>query len=162
MASQYSVSFHLHQINFLSGTKSCISLLEFFQSGVPTVVQWVKNPTAATRVFVEVVVQSLAWPSGSGSVGHSCGLDSFPGPVTYICYGYIQINTQTIFQLFSETPRVNFEFLAKVSKTIHYLVPAIPFQLLHKSRDQYYHHQHPPKEFISVHVLVSPSELELL
>ena len=64
MASQYSVSFHLHQINFLSGTKSCISLLEFFQSGVPTVVQWVKDPTAATRVFVEVGVQSLAWPSG--------------------------------------------------------------------------------------------------
>ena len=107
MASQYSVSFHLHHINFLSGTKSCISLLEFFQSGVPTVVQWVKDPTAATRVFVEVGVQSLAWPSGSGSVGHSCGLDSFPGPVTYICYGYIQINTQTIFQLFSETHRVN-------------------------------------------------------
>ena len=32
--------------------------------GVPTVVQWVMNPTAMTWVAVEVHVQSLAWCSG--------------------------------------------------------------------------------------------------
>ena len=29
--------------------------------GVPTVVQWVKNPTAVAQVTMEVRVQSLAW-----------------------------------------------------------------------------------------------------
>ena len=31
--------------------------------GAPTVAQWVKNPTAATQVAMEVQVRSLAWHS---------------------------------------------------------------------------------------------------
>ena len=32
--------------------------------GVPTVAQWVKNPTAAAWVDVEMQIQSQAWHSG--------------------------------------------------------------------------------------------------
>ena len=32
--------------------------------GVPTVAQWVKNPTTVARVAAVVQVQSLAWHSG--------------------------------------------------------------------------------------------------
>jgi len=61
---------------------------------VPTVVQWVKNLTAAARVASEVHLQSLAWHSELKDqqgllhcgVGPSFGLDSIPGPGMSICH----------------------------------------------------------------------------
>ena len=62
-------------------------------SRVPTGVQWVKNPTAAAWVTVEVQVQSLAWGSGFRiwcchrcGVDHSGGLNLIPGPGSSTCH----------------------------------------------------------------------------
>ena len=54
--------------------------------------QWVKNPTAAAQVAVEVQVQSLAQHSELKDLAlpqfcGSCDSDSFPGPGTSIPWG---------------------------------------------------------------------------
>ena len=41
-----------------------VVIAKILDSGVPAVVQWIKNPTAATWVSVEVQVWSLVWHSG--------------------------------------------------------------------------------------------------
>ena len=38
--------------------------IQRLKKGVPTVAQWVKNPTEVAWVAVEAQVQSLAWCSG--------------------------------------------------------------------------------------------------
>ena len=56
--------------------------LFFSLAGVPTVVQRVKNPTAAARVTVEVQVQFSAWHSGLEDLAllQVCfGFNSWPG-----------------------------------------------------------------------------------
>ena len=51
------------------------------QTGVPAVVQWVKNLTAAAQVTAEVWVLSPAWCSGLRIQHcHSCGPNSIYGP----------------------------------------------------------------------------------
>ena len=63
--------------------------------GVPTVVHWVKNLTAAAQVTAEVWIPSSARPSGlriqrcyNCVIGCSCGLDLIPDLGTSICQGY--------------------------------------------------------------------------
>ena len=55
--------------------------------------QWVKNPTAATKVDAFKWVQFMAWLRGLKDptlvhlIVHSCGSDSVPGLGTSICHG---------------------------------------------------------------------------
>ena len=57
--------------------------------GVPTVVQWVKNLTAASWVAVEVRVRSPAQHSGlKGSSVGAVALDWVSGQETSICCGF--------------------------------------------------------------------------
>lgn len=65
------------------------------QIGVPAVLPWVKNPTAAAPVNSEVRVPSLIHQGGLKEpvllylpIGHSCCLDSIPGLGTSICHGW--------------------------------------------------------------------------
>ena len=59
---------------------------------VPSVAQWLKNPTAVAQFAAKVRVQSPAWRSGFRichcciwGVDHSGGSGSVPGPETSIC-----------------------------------------------------------------------------
>ena len=63
---------HIYTIEYHSAIKK--------NEGIPTVAQWVKNPTAAVPVTAEGQVLSLAHHSRipcccSCSVGHSCASD---------------------------------------------------------------------------------------
>ena len=67
--------------------------------GVLPVGQQVKDLTAVAQVAAEAWVQSLAWHGVclriwlccSYVVGHSCGLDSIPGPGTSMCHRCSQL-----------------------------------------------------------------------
>ena len=66
-----------------------------FKKGVPAVMQWVNNLTAAAPVTVEALVQSLAPCSGLKDpvllqlgVGHSGSSDLIPRLQTSICCRY--------------------------------------------------------------------------
>ena len=63
--------------------------------GIPTVAQWVENPTAVAWVATEVQVQSPAHCSGLKDLALTqlwhrwhCGSDAIPGQGTSICYGF--------------------------------------------------------------------------
>ena len=72
----------------------CKTMINHTSWGVPSVVQWVKNPTAEAQVAGEAQVWSLAQCSGlrlqhcrSCSISHSCCLDSLTGLGTSIYRG---------------------------------------------------------------------------
>ena len=64
------------------------------KKGVLIASQWVKNLTVAAWVAADAWVGSLAqcgglriWCCHGYGIGHSCGLDSVPGPGIFICHG---------------------------------------------------------------------------